>query len=133
MAYEKQTWQTGDVITQEKLNHMEDGIAGAGGGGGVQYVDVTESSPLTLSKTYAEIRAMIENGDSVVIRDNRNYITRYYSLNFADAESIAFSNIIAQRINMGEGDTKLVTGSANIAINSYEAYEYDVTMERMES
>ena len=26
--YEKQTWITGDVITEEKLNHMEDGIAG---------------------------------------------------------------------------------------------------------
>lgn len=26
MAYEKQTWSTGDVITAEKLNHMEDGI-----------------------------------------------------------------------------------------------------------
>ena len=31
MAYEKQTWQTGDVITQEKLNHMEDGIANSAG------------------------------------------------------------------------------------------------------
>ena len=27
--YEKQTWKTGDVITEDKLNHMEDGIAGA--------------------------------------------------------------------------------------------------------
>lgn len=35
MAYEKQTWVDGEVITQEKLNHMEDGIANAGGGGGV--------------------------------------------------------------------------------------------------
>lgn len=32
MAYEKQTWTTGEVITQEKLNHMEDGIANAGVG-----------------------------------------------------------------------------------------------------
>ena len=31
MAYEKNTWVTGDIITEEKLNHMEDGIAGAGG------------------------------------------------------------------------------------------------------
>lgn len=30
MAYEKQTWQSGDIITAEKLNHMEDGIDGAG-------------------------------------------------------------------------------------------------------
>lgn len=26
MAYEKQTWNTGDVITAEKLNHIETGI-----------------------------------------------------------------------------------------------------------
>lgn len=30
MAYEKQTWVNGDVITAEKLNHMEDGIAEGG-------------------------------------------------------------------------------------------------------
>ena len=26
MSYEKQTWTTGDTITAEKLNHMENGI-----------------------------------------------------------------------------------------------------------
>lgn len=31
MAYSKQTWTNGDVITAEKLNHMEDGIAAGGG------------------------------------------------------------------------------------------------------
>lgn len=30
MSYTKQTWATGDTITAAKLNHMEDGIAGAG-------------------------------------------------------------------------------------------------------
>lgn len=29
MAYTKTTWNTGDVITAEKLNHMEDGITSA--------------------------------------------------------------------------------------------------------
>lgn len=29
MSYEKYTWQTGEVITADKLNHMEDGIAAA--------------------------------------------------------------------------------------------------------
>lgn len=28
MAYEKQTWNDGDIITKEKLNHIEDGIVG---------------------------------------------------------------------------------------------------------
>ena len=32
MAYEKQTWVTGEVITKEKLNHMEDGIANSSSG-----------------------------------------------------------------------------------------------------
>lgn len=27
MAYEKQTWADGDLITKEKLNHIEEGIA----------------------------------------------------------------------------------------------------------
>ena len=26
MSYEKQTWETGDIISASKLNHMEDGI-----------------------------------------------------------------------------------------------------------
>ena len=26
MSYTKQTWETGDTITAEKLNHIEDGI-----------------------------------------------------------------------------------------------------------
>ena len=39
--YEKQTWSTGDVITAEKLNHMEDGIGNAGGGGDWSFAEVT--------------------------------------------------------------------------------------------
>ena len=33
MSYTKQTWATGDIITADKMNHMEDGIADSGGGG----------------------------------------------------------------------------------------------------
>lgn len=31
MSYTKQTWETGDVITSEKLNHIEDGVANVDG------------------------------------------------------------------------------------------------------
>ena len=31
MAYVKQNWKNGDIITADKLNHMEDGIAEGGG------------------------------------------------------------------------------------------------------
>ena len=43
MAYEKQTWKTGDVITESKLNYMEDGIANAGGQIVTCYTFETES------------------------------------------------------------------------------------------
>ena len=32
MSYTKNTWQTGDIVSSEKLNHMEDGIADAQNG-----------------------------------------------------------------------------------------------------
>lgn len=36
MSYTKQTWNTGDTITAERLNHMEDGI-----GGGISVITIT--------------------------------------------------------------------------------------------
>lgn len=56
MSYDKNTWQTGDVITAEKLNHMEDGIADGGGGGGVLVVGViVDGSTMTFDKTWQQI------------------------------------------------------------------------------
>lgn len=65
MAYVKQTWQTGDTVTSAKLNHMEDGIAAAGGAALVVNCD---SETNTLDKTWQEIHdAFIANG--VVVAD----------------------------------------------------------------
>jgi hypothetical protein len=56
MAYEKQTWQTGDIITAEKLNHMEDGIVGGTLViGGFSYDNELESYTGTSDKTWQEI------------------------------------------------------------------------------
>lgn len=73
MSYEKQTWQTGDVITAEKLNHMEDGIASGGGGGSSDFstAEVTViansgSGGVALTggiNGYSEGFAFIRNGD----------------------------------------------------------------------
>lgn len=53
MSYEKQNWKNGDVITETKLNHMEDGIAT---GGGVLVVNVTvDGNTGTLDHTWQEI------------------------------------------------------------------------------
>ena len=40
MSYEPTTWQTGDVVTSTKLNKLEQGVA-AGGGGSSDYTTAT--------------------------------------------------------------------------------------------
>ena len=72
MAYEKQTWTTGEVITQEKLNHMEDGIAE---GGGVVVVNVTTTASeggtvTTLDKTWQEIYDAVMSTGAVFMGNN---------------------------------------------------------------
>ena len=63
MAYEKQTWQTGDIITANRLNHMEDGIAD---GGGVQLpiVHIYETPEMTttvrLDESFSDLAAMVD-------------------------------------------------------------------------
>ena len=53
MAYEKQTWETGDVITAEKLNHMESGIEGGGGSGESDFSTATVSVHLSDDSVFA--------------------------------------------------------------------------------
>ena len=67
MSYEKQTWQTGDVITATKLNHMEDGIAD---GGGIMLVETTFDSSnerYTSDVLYSDVVTAYESGTHVVV------------------------------------------------------------------
>lgn len=75
MAYVKQTWETGQTITADKLNHMEDGIAEGAGGGA--YVFRPTGKPKVLDKTFAEIKDMIEAG---VVLYEYNEFNQYYPL-----------------------------------------------------
>ena len=45
MSYETHTWESGETITAEKLNHIEDGIAECCSGGDVGY-ECTETKTL---------------------------------------------------------------------------------------
>lgn len=67
MAYEKQTWACGDTITADKLNHMEDGIANAGGGALICEV-IQEGNKTRLNKTFGEIKEAINSGRQVFAR-----------------------------------------------------------------
>lgn len=66
MSYTPTVWATGDVVTAEKLNKLEQGVASAGGGsgGGVMIVNDVNG---TLDKTWQEI---YDAGFSVIKEPN---------------------------------------------------------------
>lgn len=67
MAYEKQTWECGETITAEKLNHIEDGIANASSGRGTLRVkiDRVEDGVTYYDHTWQEVHDALERGDYV--------------------------------------------------------------------
>lgn len=69
MAYEKQNWITGEVITDTKLNHMEDGISSFGS----FIVNYVLGDTDTLDKTYAEIKNALLDGKTVYILKDDSY------------------------------------------------------------
>ena len=65
MAYEKQTWNTGDLITAEKLNHAEQGIA-ANAIFHVVTFTTQDGTTYTCDHTYEEIAALISGGAPLI-------------------------------------------------------------------
>ena len=94
MSYTKTTWKTGDVITAEKLNKIEDQVAAneeaissAGGGDSVFIVNIdAEGSGGTITatadKTRQEMSAAVEAEKPIIIRLTRNYPTQQSSTIF---------------------------------------------------
>lgn len=76
--YEKQTWKTGDLITEGKLNHMEDGIANASGSGDGSFVIHMVDDHGKTDKTWKEIHDALASGKYVTVyesyRENANAV-----------------------------------------------------------
>ena len=81
MAYDKHTWTCDEPITVERLNHIEDGIANAGGDCGFEcedgWVTLTEESVTT---------AEVESGSGIYVGD-----LSYSQLIDADAIRVTFN------------------------------------------
>jgi hypothetical protein len=89
MSYDKNTWAKGDVITANKLNNMEDGIANAGGGG---VLVVTVDADDALDKTWQEIH---DAGFAIKASDvspEVGWLTQLYSN--GTGYYVAFSEVI---------------------------------------
>lgn len=61
MSYDPTIWQTGDLIVQGKLNHLEDGITAANRIFGFTDVYLSTSDQYQLTATWQEIRDAINN------------------------------------------------------------------------
>lgn len=70
MAYNKTTWNTGDIVTAEKLNNLEQGVTNAQ----TMVLHGTETNDghvtkYTLDYTFAEIKAAFDAGVSVKLME----------------------------------------------------------------
>ena len=73
MSYTKQTWNTGDIITAQKLNHMEDGIVQGGGGSLlVKFTFDPDNETYTCNKTFAEVYAAVQAETYVYAHEDQN-------------------------------------------------------------
>lgn len=75
MTYTKHTWETGEIITDEKLNNIEDGIANQD----TLIVNiVVDENPKRLDKTWQEIYDAIDSGRIVYVVKTDNYSGKKY-------------------------------------------------------
>ena len=83
MAYQKTTWQNGDIITAQKLNNIQNGIenvAGSDSGGGTLFVPLNMSGDnasytYTATKTAHEIIAAANAGQRVTFTMSTNLMS----------------------------------------------------------
>jgi len=113
MAYTKQTWASGDKITAEKLNHIEDGIAGAGSGGSSgngnfilylseEYDEDVQDTVWKFDKTYDELSAAILAGKNVFVIEDQGTHDGYgnkYELSWADSGEADFTRIYHNQVD----------------------------------
>lgn len=82
MAYTKNTWRTGDIVSSQKLNHMEDGIEGA------YEVMVINNTDETLDKTWQEIYDAMVAGTFCVVKEVGQSMSGPYVRNYPVVEVV---------------------------------------------
>jgi len=90
MSYTKTTWQDGDVISADRLNNMENGIANAAP---MVIVNGTmNSNGIVLDKTWQEIYDIVNNKIPVYICYNYNHSDDDYGVIMEKVTVVSYSN-----------------------------------------
>lgn len=102
MSYTKTTWATGDVVSSEKLNHLEQGVYDASNGTFI--ITVTpdteaDGGSCTADKTFAEVLDAYNNGKLPIVLFYSNpafseILYPYSIVNFSSTYGTAVFNAI---------------------------------------
>lgn len=123
MSYTKQTWNTGDVITAEKLNHMEDGImeSGESSKNCVMFVTLANdgNDNYTADKTIGEITEAYNNGKMIYViwitpTNAKQLVPLYAVITVNETFSFAFS------------DTQGGLGNGGYTLTTTDAFAYNM-------
>lgn len=101
MAYTKQTWADGDIISAEKLNHIEDGIDGASGGAVISQMVFLKPKDIVNFTAGQEIKFDSSNSHFLDAEDNEVdiftgvFVPYYY---MEEANGISVSNTYSNGI-----------------------------------
>lgn len=105
MTYEKTNWQTGDIITAEKLNKLENGVSN---GGGIELVTATKEDDLiTLNASWNDVYNAITSGKIVA------YIETYTD---SGTGAVATTLVYCASVMYIDAET---TGDTNIYIANF--------------
>lgn len=117
MSYNKTTWKTGDIVTAEKMNNIENGIFNINNGNFDNFITFseydTESGVIVLDKSYNQIAQMINNGIYPIIKTlNLLNNSEEENIGFYFIKNMFFNNNGAG-INVDIGNNNLVFTAEN--------------------
>lgn len=91
MSYTPTNWQTGDTITAEKLNKLENGVASGGGGGLFKITATLNNETWSVDKTFNEIVSAYNNGMLIVLYDtNDGYDIPFSGVLYTENETVFY-------------------------------------------
>ncbi len=103
MNYEKYNWQTGQVITAQKLNHIEDGLYDS------LFSIVTANEDGSINATFEQVKQEIDKGKVVYVKypiTLNNGEVKYAFLNFFSKYN-TFNEIYDRELNVYKEDSSL--------------------------
>ena len=105
MAYTPTEWKSGDVITAEKLNNIEDGVQN---GNSIFVITFAPNSPYTPDKTFEELVEAVSNDKLVLAKRDASggsgwAILHYQLANMCPKGTSRFADFIVSQIVGGKG------------------------------